>query len=128
MDGPLIVIVGPTAVGKSDVALAVAERHGGAILSADAMQVYRGLDRGTSKPSPADRARVAHYLVDIADPRADFSAGTIDEPNLVVTALHEEEGQVMVRGYQLPGDGPARFPAWRIFNMPARELLVSENP
>ena len=75
MDKPLILIVGPTAVGKSDVALAVAEKHGGAILSADAMQVYRGLDRGTSKPSPADRARVAHFLVDIADPRTDFSAG-----------------------------------------------------
>jgi tRNA dimethylallyltransferase len=62
-------------VGKSEVALALAERHGGAILSADAMQVYRGLDRGTSKPTPADRARVPHYLVDIADPRTDFSAG-----------------------------------------------------
>ena len=75
MDKPLILIVGPTAVGKSDVALAMAEKHGGALLSADAMQVYRGLDRGTSKPAPADRARVAHYLVDIADPRTDFSAG-----------------------------------------------------
>lgn len=59
--------------------------------------------------------------------RADFSVGTIDEPNLVVTALHEEEGEVMVRGYQLPGDVPARFPAWRIFNMPARELLNRES-
>jgi hypothetical protein len=59
--------------------------------------------------------------------RADFSVGTIDAPNLVVTALHEEEGEVMVRGYQLPGEGPARFPDWRIINMPVRELFVSQS-
>ncbi|MDE2058648.1 MAG: tRNA (adenosine(37)-N6)-dimethylallyltransferase MiaA, partial [candidate division NC10 bacterium] len=48
---PLIVLVGPTAVGKSSMALAVAERVGGEIIAADSMQVYRGLDIGTAKPS-----------------------------------------------------------------------------
>ena len=62
-----IFIAGPTAVGKSEVALAFAEQLGGEIISADSMQVYRGLDIGTAKPSPADRARVPHHLVDICD-------------------------------------------------------------
>jgi tRNA dimethylallyltransferase len=73
--GNLVVIAGPTAVGKSDLALRLAERHGGAILSADAMQVYRGFDVATSKPDSGARARVPHYLIDIADPRRDFSSG-----------------------------------------------------
>jgi tRNA dimethylallyltransferase len=72
---PLILVIGPTAVGKSDLALDLAESAGGAILSADAMQVYRGFDRGTGKPGPSQRARVPHFLIDIADPRRDFSAG-----------------------------------------------------
>jgi tRNA dimethylallyltransferase len=63
----------PTAAGKSGVALRLAQRFGMEIVSADAMQVYRGLDVGTAKPSPADRARVPHHLVDVVDPDAPFS-------------------------------------------------------
>ncbi len=72
---PLIVVLGPTAVGKSALAMDLARRRRGAILSADAMQVYRGFDLGTTKPGAGARAEIPHYLVDIADPRADFSAG-----------------------------------------------------
>jgi len=60
-----ILITGPTATGKSAVALALAERIGGEIVSVDSMQVYRGLDLGTAKPSPEERARIPHHLVDI---------------------------------------------------------------
>jgi tRNA dimethylallyltransferase len=71
---PPILLTGPTAVGKSAVALRLAERLGGEIISVDSMQVYRGLDLGTAKPTPAERARVPHHLVDILDLRAPFDA------------------------------------------------------
>ena len=54
-------------MGKSEIALRLAEPLGGEIISADSMQVYRGLDIGTAKPSPAERARVPHHLIDICD-------------------------------------------------------------
>lgn len=75
MDAPLLVVVGPTASGKSRLGLEAAERLGGEIVSADAFAVYRGLDIGTDKPDPASRARVPHHLLDVADPRERFSAG-----------------------------------------------------
>jgi tRNA dimethylallyltransferase len=69
-----IFIAGPTAVGKSEIALRLAEQLGGEIISADSMQVYRGLDIGTAKPSPAERARVPHHLIDICDLTENFDA------------------------------------------------------
>jgi len=71
----LLVVVGPTAVGKSEFALQACERFGGEILSVDSMQVYRGLDRGTAKPDEAARRRVPHHGIDLADPGRDFSLG-----------------------------------------------------
>lgn len=73
-DAPLLVICGPTAAGKSRLALALAERHGAAIVSADSRQVYRGFDVGTAKPSADERARVPHYGVDVAEPTQRYSA------------------------------------------------------
>lgn len=69
-----ILLAGPTAVGKSEIALALAEQIGGEIVSVDSMQVYRGLDIGTAKPSTADRARVPHHLIDIRDLTESFDA------------------------------------------------------
>ena len=69
-----IFIAGPTAVGKSEIALLLAEKIGGEIISADSMQVYRGLDLGTAKPSPAERARVPHHLIDVCDLSEAFDA------------------------------------------------------
>lgn len=60
-----VYLAGPTAVGKSAVALALAEVVGGEIVSVDSMQVYRGLDLGTAKPTAAERARVPHHLIDV---------------------------------------------------------------
>jgi tRNA dimethylallyltransferase len=71
---PLVVVTGPTASGKSAVALALAERFGGEILNADSMQVYRGLDIGTAKPSLAERARVPHHGFDLIDPDESYDA------------------------------------------------------
>jgi tRNA dimethylallyltransferase len=69
----LLVIVGPTAVGKSEVALAVAERLKGEIVSADSVQVYRYLNIGAAKPSPSERAAVPHHLLDLVNPGEDFT-------------------------------------------------------
>jgi tRNA dimethylallyltransferase len=69
-----IFIAGPTAAGKSEIALMLAERIGGEIISVDSMQVYRGLDIGTAKPSPVDRARVPHHLIDVCDLPENFDA------------------------------------------------------
>ena len=74
-DAPeLRVICGPTAAGKSSIAMHLAERFGAEIVSADSRQVYRGFDIGTAKPTPADRACVPHYGVDVADPTVRYSA------------------------------------------------------
>ncbi len=67
---PPIAIVGPTATGKTDAALRVAEKTGGEIINCDSMQVYRGMDIGTAKPSAEMRARVPFHLLDMADPDA----------------------------------------------------------
>jgi tRNA dimethylallyltransferase len=71
----IVVILGPTASGKSALAMEVAERIGGEILSVDSMQVYRGMDVGTAKPTPAQRRRVPHHLIDVADPDEAFAVG-----------------------------------------------------
>lgn len=70
----LIILVGPTAVGKTGTAIELAEPMGGQIISADAMQVYRYMDIGTAKPTDKERARVRHYLIDVVTPDAPFSA------------------------------------------------------
>jgi tRNA dimethylallyltransferase len=69
-----LLLAGPTAVGKSEIALLLAERLGGEIISVDSMQVYRGLDIGTAKPSPEERARVPHHLIDVVDLTEPFDA------------------------------------------------------
>lgn len=68
------VICGPTAAGKSGVALWLAERYPATIISADSRQVYRGFDVGTATPTPAERARVPHRGIDVADPTERYSA------------------------------------------------------
>lgn len=72
---PLVVIVGPTAVGKSRIAIDVAKRLDTEILTADSRQVYRGMDVGTDKPSIATRQGIPHQLIDLADPDEPFNTG-----------------------------------------------------
>lgn len=70
---PLVVILGATAVGKTALSLELAERFQGEIVGADSRQVYRGLDIGTAKPTPAERSRVPHHLIDVVSPATPFS-------------------------------------------------------
>jgi tRNA dimethylallyltransferase len=73
---PLVVVVlGPTASGKTALALAIARRFGGEIVNCDSVAMYREFDIGTAKPSPAERAEIPHHLLDCVDPLADVSAG-----------------------------------------------------
>jgi len=67
----LVVVLGPTAGGKTRLAIDLARRLGGECVSADSMQVYRGMDIGTAKPTPEERAAVPHHLLDVADPHED---------------------------------------------------------
>jgi tRNA dimethylallyltransferase len=69
------VLLGPTASGKSALALRLAEKHPIEIVSADSAQVYRGMDIGTAKPSAAERARVPHHLIDLVNPDERYSTG-----------------------------------------------------
>jgi tRNA dimethylallyltransferase len=70
---PLLALVGPTASGKTAAAIAVAESLGAEIVSVDSMLVYRGMDIGTAKPTPDERLRVRHHLIDVAEPSETFS-------------------------------------------------------
>jgi tRNA dimethylallyltransferase len=69
----LLALVGPTGTGKSRTAVEVARRLDGEIVGCDALQVYRGLDVGTAKPTPAERAGIPHHLIDVADPRTGYT-------------------------------------------------------
>ncbi len=78
-DSFVLAIVGPTASGKSAVAMILAERLGGEVVSADSMQVYRGMDIGTAKPPAVVRDRVPHHLIDIMDPSENCSAAVYQD-------------------------------------------------
>lgn len=75
MKVPLVVIAGPTASGKSSLAIALAMRFGGEVISCDSVAVYREFEIGTAKPSCEERAQVPHHLIDIVPPNAYFTAG-----------------------------------------------------
>lgn len=74
-DKPILIIAGPTAVGKTEVSLLLAQELGGEIVSADSMQIYRGMDIGTAKPTTEQRRLVYHHMLDIADPAQPYSVG-----------------------------------------------------
>jgi tRNA dimethylallyltransferase len=100
MERPKIVaLVGPTATGKSILALYLAQRFRGEIISADSVQVYRGLDIGTAKPSEEDRRRVRHHLVDILDPDEGYSAASFrQQADQVICELHKRKTPIFVVG------------------------------
>jgi tRNA dimethylallyltransferase len=79
LPAPLVVIVGPTAVGKTEIAIQLAERLGGEIISADSRLFYRGMDIGTAKPSREEQARVPHHLIDVAEPDQIWSLPVFQE-------------------------------------------------
>ncbi|MBK8066999.1 MAG: tRNA (adenosine(37)-N6)-dimethylallyltransferase MiaA [Rhodanobacteraceae bacterium] len=71
---PLVCLIGPTAAGKTELALQLAEEHGAEIVSVDSALAYRGMDIGSAKPSQAERARVRHWLIDVREPTQSWSA------------------------------------------------------
>ena len=96
---PVLVIAGPTAVGKSSLAHHVALRLGAEIVSADSRQLYRGLDVGTAKPTPSERAEVPYHLVDVLDPGVRCSAGQFLElAEEAITDIHSRRRPVVVAG------------------------------
>ena len=96
---PVIVVTGPTASGKSQAALELAERFGGEIVNADSMQVYRGMDVGTAKPSVDDRQRVHHHMIDVADPSEAYSVARFQEAGrAVIREVRDRGRRVLVVG------------------------------
>ena len=86
---PLVVVVGPTAVGKTLKALQLAERMNGEIVSADSRLFYRGMDIGTAKPTVSERARVPHHLIDVADPDQTWSIAVFQQSaNRAIADIH----------------------------------------
>jgi len=73
MKKPLVIIAGPTAVGKTDISIEIAKRLNGEIVSADSMQIYKFLDIGSAKPTKEEMQNITHYLIDEIDPRTKFS-------------------------------------------------------
>jgi tRNA dimethylallyltransferase len=92
VDRPLLVIAGPTASGKSELALRAAEVFSGEIVNCDALQLYRGFDIGTAKTPAAERRGIAHHLFDVLDPPTGFSAGDY------ARAAREVIGEISSRG------------------------------
>ncbi len=89
---PLLLIVGPTAVGKTELAIRLAERLNGEIVSADSRLFYRGMDIGTAKPTPAEQARAPHHLIDVANPDETWSLAMFQQ------SAHEIIADIHARG------------------------------
>jgi tRNA dimethylallyltransferase len=124
------VILGPTAVGKTEVSLQLAGRFNGEIISADSRLFYRGMDIGTAKPSPEERRRVPHHLIDVADPHQVWSLATFQvQAREAIAGIHARgrlpflvggTGQYLravVQGWQVPVAAPnprlrAALEAW----------------
>ncbi|MFU8773481.1 MAG: tRNA (adenosine(37)-N6)-dimethylallyltransferase MiaA [Anaerolineales bacterium] len=86
---PVVVILGPTAVGKTEIAIQLAERLDGEIVSADSRLFYKGMDIGTAKPTREERARVPHHLVDVASPNETWSLGLFQRSaSQVIAGIH----------------------------------------
>ena len=123
---PLVVIVGPTGVGKTALALPLAEELDGEIVSADSRQVYRGMDIGTAKPTPEERSLVPHHLIDIIDPDQEFTLADFQER--AYAAIKE----IAARGrlpFLVGGTGQyvrAVVEGWRIPRVPPDPQLRAE--
>ena len=91
---PLIVIVGPTAVGKTEISIQLAERLDGEIVSADSRLFYRGMDIGTAKPTPAERLRIPHHLIDVANPDETWSLAIFQRAAAEAIAIIHKRGKI----------------------------------
>ncbi|MBA4421752.1 MAG: tRNA (adenosine(37)-N6)-dimethylallyltransferase MiaA [Syntrophus sp. (in: bacteria)] len=95
----VVLLVGPTGVGKTKMALKIAGLIGGEIVSADSLQVYRGMDIGTAKPTPEERRCIPHHLLDVVDPDQPFDVSRYcDLAHRVISCLHREQKPIFVVG------------------------------
>jgi len=89
-NSPLIVILGPTASGKSDLAIKLAQKFNGELICADSRTIYKGMDIGTAKPSKADQEAVKHHMLDIIEPSEQFSAAAFQKrANELIEDIHK---------------------------------------
>ncbi len=95
---PLVVIVGPTASGKTALAIELAKQFNGEVICADSRTIYKGMDIGTAKPSPEDQAKVRHYLIDIIEPNQSFSAGNFVKRASAIIAEEEQTNTPIICG------------------------------
>jgi tRNA dimethylallyltransferase len=96
---PVVVVTGPTASGKTPLAIEIAQRFGGEIVNADSMQVFRYMDVGTAKPSLEQRAQVPHHLLDVVTPDVPYSAGRYaEEARKVAAEIHARDKIVVLTG------------------------------
>ncbi len=96
---PIVAITGPTAAGKTALALRVAEELRAEIVSCDSMQIYRGFDIGTAKPTPGERARVPHHLIDVAEANEGFSAARyVEEAERAIADIRARGLRVVLVG------------------------------
>nr|MBP6148108.1 tRNA (adenosine(37)-N6)-dimethylallyltransferase MiaA [Candidatus Planktophila sp.] len=96
---PLIIICGPTATGKSDLALEVAEKFDGEIINADSMQLYKGMDIGTAKLTEVERRGIQHHLLDILSVRQDASVAAYQElARSAIDEIHKRNKLTIVVG------------------------------
>jgi len=119
LKSPLIVILGPTAVGKTSVSIELAQKFDGEIISADSCLLYRGMDIGTAKPTLVERQGIPHQLIDVADPDESWSLGVYQrEAYRVIDDIHRRgklpflvggTGQYIrsiIEGWQIPKQEP----------------------
>lgn len=96
---PVLLLAGATAVGKTAIALEIAERIGGEIVSADARQIYRYLDIGTAKPTASEQRRIRHHLIDICEPDDRYSAARFrDDAHAAIRGIHTRGKHALVVG------------------------------
>ena len=128
MSAPAIYLTGATASGKSALALRLAKRLGGEIISVDSMQVYRGLDIGTAKPSAAEQSGVPHHLIDVAGLDEPFDAAEVLRINLVTEVvphqtLMQRAEQIATRTASMP---PLAVRMMKEFVIRFRDVPVTE--
>ncbi|MEE2678309.1 MAG: tRNA (adenosine(37)-N6)-dimethylallyltransferase MiaA [Myxococcota bacterium] len=96
---PVVVVTGPTSAGKTRTAIHLAREFDAEIVNADSMQVYRGMDIGTAKPTAEEQAQAPHHLLDVADPGFPYSAGRyVQDARAAAAAIHGRDQPVILAG------------------------------
>ncbi len=123
---PLVVILGPTAVGKTELAIQMAQALGGEIVGADSRQIYREMDIGTAKPTPEQRQRAPHHLIDIVAPDEDLSLASYQQrAYAVINEIHGRDRLPLLVG----GTGQyitALLEGWSIPDVPPNPALRAD--